>query len=172
MLCRPYTAGLASLITAATSSRSSADIALETTKHTLRICLCIGSRSVVRSGAHNHDRQSQNAEGTEMKKQRNFSRRGFIQTGMAGVGAMAAAGAGVNSFGQAPAIRTASGYPVLDTVDVLIVGGRPALGQRSGRPAQVPRLCWSRPIHFSAVWLRGCWEWRSTRCVPAESPGH
>lgn len=61
-----------------------------------------------------------------MKKQRNFSRRGFIQTGMAGAGAMAAAGAGVTSFGQAPAIRTASGYPVLDTVDVLIVGGGPA----------------------------------------------
>ncbi|MBZ5499425.1 MAG: FAD-dependent oxidoreductase [Acidobacteriia bacterium] len=61
-----------------------------------------------------------------MKKQRSLSRRGFLQTGAAGVGVMAVAGGSAHSFAQAPAMRSASGYPVLDTVDVLVVGGGPA----------------------------------------------
>lgn len=61
-----------------------------------------------------------------MEKQRGLSRRGFIQTGMVGISAVAAAGSSANSFGQGPAARPAAGHPVLDTVDVLVVGGGPA----------------------------------------------
>lgn len=61
-----------------------------------------------------------------MRKQQNLSRRGFLQKGVAGAGAMAAAGSGRTGFGRGQAIRPASGLPVLDTVDVLVVGGGPA----------------------------------------------
>jgi hypothetical protein len=61
-----------------------------------------------------------------MEKQRGLSRRGFLQTGMVGISAMAATGNSSNSFGQAPAARPAAGHRVLDTVDVLVVGGGPA----------------------------------------------
>jgi len=56
---------------------------------------------------------------------RNLSRRSFLQSGVAGAGAAAAAGS-PNSFGQAPAVRAAAGLPVFDTVDILVVGGGPA----------------------------------------------
>lgn len=65
-------------------------------------------------------------EAIGMEKQRGLSRRGFIQTGMVGISAVAAAGSSANSFGQGPAARPAAGHPVLDTVDVLVVGGGPA----------------------------------------------
>ena len=61
-----------------------------------------------------------------MKRRRDLSRRGFLQTGMVGISAMAATGSSANSFGQGPAARPAAGHPVLDTVDVLVVGGGPA----------------------------------------------
>ncbi len=60
-----------------------------------------------------------------MAKRRDISRRGFIQTGMAGVGAMAA-GSGTGISAQVAGGRTSSSYPVLDTVDILVVGGGPA----------------------------------------------
>jgi hypothetical protein len=60
-----------------------------------------------------------------MKKQGKLSRRGFMQTGAAGVGAMAA-GAVTSGFGQGPAVKPAAGFPVLDTVDILVIGGGPA----------------------------------------------
>jgi hypothetical protein len=60
-----------------------------------------------------------------MKKMGNFSRRGFLRSGVIGIGA-AAAGAGTMGMGQAPAARVPGNYPVLDTVDVLVVGGGPA----------------------------------------------
>jgi len=55
-----------------------------------------------------------------MKQGRNVSRRAFIPA------SMAAAGAAAKSFGQTAPARPASRYPVLDTVDVLVVGGGPA----------------------------------------------
>lgn len=60
-----------------------------------------------------------------MKKQRDLSRRRFLQSGVIGVGA-AAAGAGTSGLAQAPASRVPGSYPVLDTVDILVVGGGPA----------------------------------------------
>jgi len=61
-----------------------------------------------------------------MKKQQRLSRRGFLQRGVVGVGAVAAAGSVTAGFAQGPLIRSTSGFPVLDTVDVLVVGGGPA----------------------------------------------
>jgi hypothetical protein len=61
-----------------------------------------------------------------MNKQGKLSRRRFLQTGAAGVGAMAAAGTVVSGIGQAPAVSPTPGFPVLDTVDILVVGGGPA----------------------------------------------
>jgi flavin-dependent dehydrogenase len=61
-----------------------------------------------------------------MRKQRSVSRRGFLQTGMIGVGAMTAVGTGASSVAQVRSGRSAAGYPILDTVDVLVVGGGPA----------------------------------------------
>jgi glycine/D-amino acid oxidase-like deaminating enzyme len=60
-----------------------------------------------------------------MKKER-FSRRRFLQTGMAGIGATTAAAGVSNAVAQVPPVRPATGPPVLDTVDVLVVGGGPA----------------------------------------------
>ena len=57
------------------------------------------------------------------KQQRGISRRGFLPAGMVAAGTAAMAGSGVKAFAQAPA---ASRYPVLDTADVLVVGGGPA----------------------------------------------
>jgi hypothetical protein len=65
-------------------------------------------------------------EASAMRKQRSVSRRGFLQTGMIGVGAMTAVGTGASSVAQVRSGRSAAGYPVLDTVDVLVVGGGPA----------------------------------------------
>ncbi len=60
-----------------------------------------------------------------MKKQR-FSRRRFLQTGMAGIGATAAAAGASNAITQVPAVRPPASPPVMDSVDVLVVGGGPA----------------------------------------------
>jgi hypothetical protein len=60
-----------------------------------------------------------------MNRKRAMSRRGFIQTGMTGAGVLAA-GKGMDVFGQTSGGRTASGYPVLDSVDILVAGGGPA----------------------------------------------
>jgi ribulose 1,5-bisphosphate synthetase/thiazole synthase len=60
-----------------------------------------------------------------MSKQWKITRRGFLQTSTIAAGA-AAMPSGPTSFAQTPAGRTASSYPVLDTVDILVVGGGPA----------------------------------------------
>lgn len=58
------------------------------------------------------------------------SRRGFIQTGVAGFGAIAAAGLPAGPKERDPQVDRTSGFPsglpVLDTVDVLVAGGGPA----------------------------------------------
>jgi ribulose 1,5-bisphosphate synthetase/thiazole synthase len=61
-----------------------------------------------------------------MTKQRRVTRRGFLQSGVAGLGAVAAAGTGATAFSQSPAAGAKSGYPVLDATDILVVGGGPA----------------------------------------------
>jgi len=61
-----------------------------------------------------------------MTNQRRVTRRGFLRSGMAGLGAVAAAGTGATAFGQSPATGAKSGFPVLDTTDILVVGGGPA----------------------------------------------
>lgn len=60
-----------------------------------------------------------------MKSKGNLSRRRFLKTGAAGVGAVTI-GSGAAAMGQAAGAKRASGYPVLDSVDILVVGGGPA----------------------------------------------
>jgi glycine/D-amino acid oxidase-like deaminating enzyme len=59
-----------------------------------------------------------------MKEQRGVSRRSLLPGSV--MAAATAALAGKAAQGQAPAARSGSRYPVLDTVDVLVVGGGPA----------------------------------------------
>ena len=56
-----------------------------------------------------------------MNQKRDMSRRRFLPAGV-----VAAAAGGANLFGQAPAVRPASQYPVFTSVDVLVAGGGPA----------------------------------------------
>ena len=65
-------------------------------------------------------------EKNTMTKPKRVTRRGFLQSGMAGLGAAAVAGTGATAFGQNLAAGPKSGYPVLDTTDILVVGGGPA----------------------------------------------
>ena len=58
-----------------------------------------------------------------MKQQRGISRRGLLPAGMVAAGTAAL---GAKAFGQAPAAPGTRKYPVLDTVEVLVVGGGPA----------------------------------------------
>ena len=57
---------------------------------------------------------------------RDVSRRRFLPIGVVAAGPAALAGKGANVWGEAPAVRAASRYPVLETVDVLVAGGGPA----------------------------------------------
>ena len=57
-----------------------------------------------------------------MNASRAISRRKFVPAGLAAAG-IANAG---EPQGQAAATRPGSGYPILDSVDVLVVGGGPA----------------------------------------------
>ena len=61
-----------------------------------------------------------------MNQQRDISRRRFLPAGVVAAGAAASAGGSANLFGQAPAVRRASQYPVFAAVDVLVAGGGPA----------------------------------------------
>ncbi len=60
------------------------------------------------------------------KNQRSLSRRGFLPATVTAAGAFALAGTGANLPAQAQTVRRTPDYPVLDTVDVLVVGGGPA----------------------------------------------
>ena len=61
-----------------------------------------------------------------MKQPKNLSRRRFLPAGMVAAGAAALAGKSANAQQPSRAARPASRYPILDTVDVLVVGGGPA----------------------------------------------
>jgi len=61
-----------------------------------------------------------------LTRRRSVTRRGFLKTGIAGIGVVTAVGAESKLFGQGQVTRTGSGHPVLDTADVLVVGGGPA----------------------------------------------
>ena len=60
------------------------------------------------------------------EQQRVISRRGFLPAGMVATGMAALAGKGANVFGQAPVAGAASRLPILDSTEVLVVGGGPA----------------------------------------------
>jgi len=70
--------------------------------------------------------RTETMEGNNMTQPKRITRRGFLQSGVAGIGAAAAGGTGAAAFGQSRAAGAKSGYPVLDTTDVLVVGGGPA----------------------------------------------
>src|ERR1035437_6997748 len=61
-----------------------------------------------------------------MNQKRDISRRRFLPVGVVAAGAAASAGGSANLFGQAPAVRPASQYPVFGAVAVLGAGGGPA----------------------------------------------
>jgi NADPH-dependent 2,4-dienoyl-CoA reductase/sulfur reductase-like enzyme len=61
-----------------------------------------------------------------MDQKRAISRRRFLPAGIVAAGAASSAAGSANLFGQAPAVRPASRYPVFAAVDVLVAGGGPA----------------------------------------------
>ena len=61
-----------------------------------------------------------------MNQKRDISRRRFLPAGVVAAGAAACGEGSANLFGQAPAVRSASQYPVFAAVDVLVAGGGPA----------------------------------------------
>ena len=60
------------------------------------------------------------------KQQRGISRRGFLPVGMVGAGMAALSGKGSKAFGQTSAAGAGSKHTILDTTEVLVVGGGPA----------------------------------------------
>ena len=60
------------------------------------------------------------------KQQRGISRRGFLPVGMVGAGMAALSGKGSKAFGQTSAAGAGSKHAILDTTEVLVVGGGPA----------------------------------------------
>ena len=60
------------------------------------------------------------------KQQRGISRRGFLPAGMVAAGMAALSCKGSKTIGQAAPARAGSRYPILDTTEVLVVGGGPA----------------------------------------------